>query len=293
MSTQNFINNYDKYQYDSFIFGNSYSVFYEIKEWTKYINSKKCYHFDALSESIYGVMKKIEYLNKKKVKIKNALIITDAGSLSVVSNDTRFLYKKHPALSDENYFSFHAEFLKAFLTPEFLRAYLSLLFFKSINPDMNKDQFLFDYRPWNYDSVSNELSLKIYETMIAKNKNDYYKTYINMFPRRDMTVQQESPGIIKKDQIKMLLFIKKVFDLNKTEYRIIISPEYCQIKFNTKDLQILYKIFSKKNVYDFSGINDFTNDIYNYYEPIHYRPVVSRQILAKVYAKDCNYSVEK
>jgi hypothetical protein len=45
----------------------------------------------------------------------------------------------------------------------------------------------------------------------------------------------------------------------------------------------LQKVFGNNNVFDYSGVNDYTNSIYNYYEASHYRPVVGRQILEAVY----------
>ena len=40
----------------------------------------------------------------------------------------------------------------------------------------------------------------------------------------------------------------------------------------------------KENVFDFSGINEYTNDIHNYYERGHYRPILGARLLQKVYA---------
>ncbi|MEO5572036.1 MAG: hypothetical protein ABIT08_00125, partial [Bacteroidia bacterium] len=78
-STEDFINNYPKYKYDSYIFGNSTSFFYEAKDWQPFINTDttKIFHFDASAESLYGIHQKFLFLKKRNVPVKNCLIILD------------------------------------------------------------------------------------------------------------------------------------------------------------------------------------------------------------------------
>ncbi|NBR15021.1 MAG: hypothetical protein EBU01_10655, partial [Crocinitomicaceae bacterium] len=87
VSTYTFINNLKNNKYDSFIFGNSRSIFYEIKDWKKHIgSSSKCYHFDASGEALYAMHKKILFISKKNVKIKNCLLILDYPTLKQVDS---------------------------------------------------------------------------------------------------------------------------------------------------------------------------------------------------------------
>ena len=76
--------------------------------------------------------------------------------------------------------------------------------------------------------------------------------------------------------------------MNKTNYRIIISPLYNQIKLNNQDLDYLKQLFGKDNVFDFSGINKFTKDYNNYYESSHYRPHIAREIMQLIYHDEQN-----
>ena len=92
------------------------------------------------------------------------------------------------------------------------------------------------------------------------------------------------PPVLMKPQIKLLSEIAKVFQDHHTKYKIIISPEYKQIRLNPADVVQLKEIFGAENVYDFSGINKYTNNIRNYYEGAHYRPCLGRQLLDSVYA---------
>lgn len=58
---------------------------------------------------------------------------------------------------------------------------------------------------------------------------------------------------------------------------------YDQLKINEEDLEYLKTLFGDVNVFDFSGINKFTNDYKNYYEASHYRPHVTKEIMEKIY----------
>ena len=39
----------------------------------------------------------------------------------------------------------------------------------------------------------------------------------------------------------------------------------------------------EENVFDFSGVNEFTNEMTNYYETSHYRPKVCKELLRIIY----------
>ncbi|MGZ4034013.1 MAG: hypothetical protein ACXVPU_04625 [Bacteroidia bacterium] len=285
VSTQNFINKYPKYKFDSFIFGNSRSRFYEINEWKKYISSDRCYHFDASAETLFGIDKKVEYLNNNNINIKNALIVWDVSALRETSNSKGHLYIKHPILTNESSMSFHFqfEFFKMFMYPKFLMAYSDFMITKKFKPYM-KDGLLLDDKPFDYDSVSNEMSFSTYEKMISKNKEDFYIPRARYFYKRDTSIQKISEAVIQKEQIEMLNYIKSTFDKDKTNYQIVINPLYDQLKLNPKDLEVLQTIFGKDKVHDYSGINEITNNIYNYYETSHYRPHTATKIMQEIYA---------
>jgi hypothetical protein len=64
-----------------------------------------------------------------------------------------------------------------------------------------------------------------------------------------------------------------------------VSPLYDQLKLNPQDKEKLDSIFGKHNVFDFSGINEFTKDSLNYYEASHYRPHVAKRLLEIIYTQ--------
>ena len=106
MSTETFIQKYPKYKYNSFIFGNSRSLFYRIEDWKKHISSDKCFHFNASSESIYGIYKKIVFLKERDIPITNALVVIDNSVFSETTDSKGHLFMKHPKLTGKNKYLF-------------------------------------------------------------------------------------------------------------------------------------------------------------------------------------------
>jgi len=277
VSTETFIQKYPTFKYNSFIFGNSRSIFYEIKDWQKYLSSNKCFHFDASGETIYGINKKINYLNANNILIKNALIIIDYETLQGISDSKGHLFLKHPILYNGDYYPFQIEYIKTFFDLDFLKAYLLFKLFDIKSKSL-------DDRPFDYNSENNEIKFTTYENMINKNPDDYYLPRKSVFFKRD-TIQQYSPIVIKDKQKEMLTEISNILRKDNANYKIIINPLYNQQKLNLADLNILKSLFGNENVFDFSGINEITNNMYNYYETSHYRPHVAKMIIDEIYRK--------
>jgi hypothetical protein len=283
VSTTTFDKNYSTNNYNSFILGNSRSIFYEVKDWKQHLNGNPiCFHFDASAENLYGIYKKMEYLDRKVSNIDNILLILDYATLSGTKPIKNHLLIISPQLENgKNLFEFHLEFFKAFLNPRFLFAFIDFNLFGKIR-DYMKNAYLFSDTPWVYELNSNELRLEYFESMIDKDQSLYYKGI--MFYERSGEVVYYTPCI--RDKQKMYLEeIKNIFQKHKTNYKIIISPLYEQIKLHPDDLKYLCEIFGKDNVFDFSGINKFTSNYRNYYETSHYRPHVAREIMNEIYKK--------
>lgn len=282
VSTATFDRYYSDYTHDSFIFGNSRSIFYEVKDWKRYIgDSASCYHFDASGEALYALHKKVIYLDKRGVDIRNVLLVLDNGTLYKTTPHSGHLYFLSPQLVDyKNAMKFHAEFLHTFLRANFMAAYLDYKISGQIKPYMKREGYL-DDRICSYDLPSNEMRFADFERQIAEGKF-YTEEKIAHFRKRD-TVQRHSPAVIKAPQLKLLTEISEIFKKHDTDCRVIISPLYDQVKFNADDLASLKTLFGEDRVFDFSGINYITNDYHNYYEGSHYRPTVGAEIMRVIY----------
>ncbi len=283
VSFETFEKNNLSYNFDSFIFGNSRSIFYKKDIWGKYISeNSEIYHFDASGESLFGIESKLRYLDKKDVKIKNALLVIDQSVLNNTEDSKGFLLMKHYSLSGKNRLSFELEFLKAFLNFKFISSYLYFQITNKVEPFM-KDLSVLDDRPMNYDLRSNEIAFGEIDSLIKTSPNKYFsKEKLSIFYKRGI-IQKYAEPTLNGVSVEMLQSISKIFRKHNTNFKIIISPLYDQVKIAPADLNILNKIFERENVFDFSGINQYTSDFHNYYETSHYRPIIAEKILEKIY----------
>lgn len=284
VAVETFLNNYPTYKYNSFIIGSSRSRFYQMDTWSKYIHSNKCFHFDASGETIYGITKKMELLNAKKVQIANVLIVLDYLTLTGVHNSKGHLYIKHPLLSGQNLSAFQLQFFKTYCSLNFLYAYLDFKLSGRFKPYM-KTKGLLDDVPVDYDLKYNEMKLSEFDNLIESDPTKYYnEKRMAEFYRQD-SIKTFSPVAIREEQATMLNKIASIFKKNSTSFKIVINPLYDQNQLNKKDVNVLNQIFGEENVFDFSGINSITSDYHNYYEPSHYRPSVASKIMKQVYQR--------
>lgn len=281
MSTSNFINNYGKYKYDSFIFGNSRSMFYDVADWMKYLpQNSSPYHFDASGESLYGIHKKVMYLDDEDINIANVLLVLDHATLSQDKGKPGHLFMISPQLvSYSNYLEFHTAGLRAFYTKDFFKAYIDYKVTGEVKPYMTRGALLQE-RPLKYDPKTNEV--RFFPEEDIDSGKYFTPERMAVFYKRD-NVEKTYPAAIGINQEKMLNDMAKVFKKHKTDVKVIINPLYDQKKINPADLNYLERKFGKNNVHDFSGINEITNDYRNYYEDSHYRPRVGRIVLSSVY----------
>ena len=113
---------------------------------------------------------------------------------------------------------------------------------------------------------------------------EYYSRldrYYQLYEREDK--DSIAPVAIATQQLIALKELKQLMDNGHTSYRIIISPLYNQIQLNPTDITQLQNIFGKECVFNFSGKNQWTDNVLNFYEVSHYRPRVCRELIDSVY----------
>lgn len=286
MSTSNFDRNYEKYSYDSFIFGNSRSIFYDAAEWAKYLPaSSSPYHFDASGETLYGIYKKIQYIDGKGLELNNVLLVLDHTTLMQDKARTEHLFAISPQLENySNFLEFHTAGFRAFYSKNFLRAYIEYNITGEVKPYMTEGALLMN-SPMKYDSKTNEVRFLNEEEIDG---GSYYTPeQMAVFYERNK-VEETSPATIGKTQKEMLEEIAAIFKKHNTNCKVIINPLYDQKRFSPEDLNYLKRKFGKDQVFDFSGKNDITEDYRNYYEESHYRPKVGRLLLSRIYGKSAS-----
>ena len=282
ITTSTFNHFMKKEKFNSFIFGSSRSQAYKCANWSKYLDENAVtFHFDASGEGIWGVSKKIEYINEIGDTIKNALIVIDRRTLRQTNPRNGHLFIPMPCISQSSKSEYYLTFLKASLNPKFLIANLDYSIFKTYRGYMGSM-----IRRYKYDHQVNNKNCDTwygYDKHIAIDSLGYYNELIKkgIFYKRPKTVLSECKVTLKENQ--QLKTIKNIFEKHKTKYKIVISPVYDQIPMEKAQIELLENLFGKENIYNFSGKNQYTQPIHNYYESSHYRPNVANDILDIIY----------
>lgn len=282
ISTSLYKSNYPKFHYDSFIFGSSRAYAFYAKEWQKYISSP-AFHFDAGSESLYGIYTKIKYICENNRPLKNCLLIMDSTTFSRTTNDVTLNQMKDPETSGESRFKYQYKFFSAFLSGGFFVSYAA---WKSGNTAYQ----IFDFPPiingWYFstDITTNDVIYTEQEKIISENKEYYYKS-VKLFYEKDTVKEHVIPIIIGNEQKKLLGEMKNYFVKSGTSYKIVLCPEYSAVRFNPEDVKTLITIFGKDNVYDYSGLNDISKHKENFIDLIHIRSIAANKIMDEIYGK--------
>ena len=285
VSTEAFKNHHQTEHYDSYIFGSSLSIGYQAEEWSKYVGkSARIFHFDGSTESFTGIIKKIRYINKCGETVKNALIVADPTIFARDDDKESHLFAQHPDITPQwDFIQFQWLFFKLFMNREFLTNYIDMRT-NGLTPKMVAIGIFTKEIP-DYDVKTNEEKYPFYEKELAENEEQYYAKRDSFFGR-NYSESIVIPPMFTEKNIENFKTLKGLFEKNSTNYKIIIHPMY---KLNTlceKDRNILYDIFGKENLYDFSGANEFSLDKHNYYDQnSHPRPGLCNKLMKIVYGQ--------
>jgi len=277
VSTTVFINNHQKNNYNSFIFGSSRTLAFRPDTWKQYLpKNARPFAFDASNESVYGIYTKLKYLDSKNVAIKNALILLCRDVSFAFTEDAKgHLFIKPPAVTGKCNLDFQWRFFKAYLAPKFLFSFYCYKIIGVYKPFMSG---YIENRKIAYGAVTNEIDIVDEENEIVKDPVAYYAT--KTFPVR--ANNKIDTRHINQRGLFMIKEIKRLLEKNNTNYRVVLSPLYDQVKFNPSDIALLKKEFGNK-LYDFTGKNSFTEFKTNYYEKNHFRPIVGTKIMGIIY----------
>lgn len=283
VSTTNYDLRYPTVHYDAFIFGNSRSRYYRVADWRQFLTAGvHPYHFDAHNESLYGLVRKAEYIDSLGRPLRFALIVLDRDLLPQTSSEPSRLKHISPQLENNALtarIGFHIATIKDWFQLRFARAYLEARLRHRLLPYMEEQQLLL--RPASYDPQTNEETYPLLEKQISVGTY-FTPAMLQRFEGRQQP-DSTSRATIHNAQLRLLRRLQTVFRKHQTDYRIIISPLYDQVRLHPRDVALLRSIFGADKVFDFSGVNDITTDMHNYYEPAHYRPTAALRLMHRVY----------
>ncbi len=282
-STKVYLKNKDRYHYDSFIFGSSRSTAHTSSGWAKYL-PKDCvpFSFGAWNDPIEGIYKRIRLIDSLGGPIKNAFIIIDVDRTFKLEGDIKNseLGSDHYLISGISKYDYYInDFLYYLKTPGLIITSLDYTLFHKKRNYM--DGFI-GMKPGDLDPVNNDWQPNAEKTITADSVA-YYKNSLSKFYARPL-VEKIAGGQINREKEQCLYNIQAIFKKHATNCKIVIGPLYDQVKLNPKDLAILDKVFGKSNVYDYSGINEITNNKFNYgADVVHYRKKVGDLIYKEIY----------
>jgi hypothetical protein len=282
VSTKVLLKHKKKANYNAFIFGSSRSQAFKAEQWKNYLpENANAFHYDGISEDIYGIYKKLEFLDSQHFKINHALLIIDRSTLVGTKKRDAHLQINPIEFNDVSPLKFYWVNFKAALDPKFLLSYIDYSVFNKHRSYMKTKIRHYKY-PDSFTPIYND-TYYAYDKLIAEDSLGYYELMHKkrFFRKRPTTVFEDND--VSNEEIRLLKAIDTIFKKHNTSYKIVVSPMYNQIPMEHKQIELLNTIFNKDAIYDFSGINKLTIPISNYYEYSHFRPVVANKILDSIY----------
>lgn len=270
---------YSTYRHNSFIFGSSRATSVYACYLQKKIPGSKFFHYANWNERIGGIYERLRLIDSLGYDIDNVVIYLDTDY--TFENDGRCHHFDHYLLTGKNKVVYLWDHYKSFF----------------LSPNIGKVKILCGlpvtgeiFPNWQSDPITNDCNHQCSDTVIAGYGTvEFSKAYMrkmdslrsggylpNRAGKQAFREKQISGG-----EEQMLSGIKKILEKHASNYYVVITPLYDQLKFDASDMKIIENCFGD-HVYDFSGINRFTNNIYNYPDGKHFPPYVSKAILDSV-----------
>ncbi|WP_309387576.1 hypothetical protein [Cerasicoccus frondis] len=279
LSTKKLLAN-PKLRPDSFIFGSSratslYACYLEQK-----LPGAHFYQFAHWNDSIGGILNKLKFLDEHGYEIRNVVIALDTDRTFVGSGKP--LENDHYLINGKQALEYYYDHYRTLVPPNEWEKVKFLL------GDMPKEQ-----RPdWQSDLRTNDSNHSCTEETLAAYgdfpMDSVYRTNIEkliqngrLYPR-SAEAKVLDPQI-SPQEIEMLHAIRELFDQHQTNFYVFITPLYDQAKFNPKDMAILQSTFGDR-LFDYSGVNEITENQYLYYDVTHYYRHISKQIIDEMLA---------
>lgn len=279
ITTETFLRGRKTIPYDSFVFGSSRTNAYRCEEWKRHAKQTSCFIYGTSGENLFGIWSKVRLLDRLGQPIKNALVVLDATILSKTTESDEMPYVEHPVVSGRSWLRFYRTFVRAYFSDLFFLKFAQLRLFGKFRPYMKG---VFNSRELHFDSITNECLFLREDEVLATNPDQYYESRAGIFYQRPKELVV-GPSVLSAEQKQMLTEIRDIFARAGTDVKVIINPLYDQIAFNPKDLGFLQSQFGAEHVFDFSGVNRFTQNQRNYYETSHFRAHIGKEIFEQLY----------
>lgn len=266
-----------KAKYNAFILGSSRSKSFKTAAWAKHLpSSSKIYHIGVNDETLYGIERKLNYLDSSLYEPKHVLLLVDHRILSLTIDQTAHVFREYHGFTGETPASFYQRFFIAFLNLDFLKAYIAYFKDGTIGKFAN-----YLWNPgFTFSEKNGDIFYSRMDTEIENDSLKFYKDNEATFHDRKETV---SEPLMNAEAKRLMRKIKKILEKNKTSYKIIITPNYDLVKLHPSDVAFIEQLFGKEHASDFSGTNEITEELGNYYEHKHFKPYIANRVMAIAY----------
>lgn len=283
VSTETFLNKQIVNNYNAFIFGSSRSMGFNPMVWKQHLQKETTdtiqpYIFDAFEETIDGIYSKLNLVvSKSNPKFVLIILCRDMTFESKKQNEGLVLFK-HPETSSNSYLDLHKFYFLQFTNPEYMRRFLDYKIGKKYKPYMRG---YFEKKVIEIDPKTNFLQFVEDEKAFLEDSLLFLESRKDILKYRSSLEEDTIPRInnYHKNQLKKIF---NILEKEEIRYKVVLSPLFEQMKWNHHDYIYLKYLFGNK-LYDFSGKNILTDNIYGYYENSHFRPAIGSQIFEFIY----------
>jgi hypothetical protein len=266
--------------YDAFILGSSRSKAFRTDDWSRYLpDAVRPFHMGINDETVYGIARKVQFLDRAGFSLRYVLLSLDARILGRFKNPEPHVFREHPLVSGEAPTAFYQRFFLAFLDPRFLRAYTQWRATGTAPP--GSEAYLWTEK-FGYVAETGDHLYTSLEEELAAGEDAYYARRSHVLRRGDPVA---SNRVITTESRRLLGEMAAVLLRHRAETRVVVTPNFDRAALHPEDRQGLQTVFGRARVWDFSGSNEMTGDVRNYYEERHFRPHVARAMLARVYGE--------
>jgi hypothetical protein len=245
------------------------------------IPNSKSFSYGNWNETIGGIYEKIRLLDSLGYSLNNVFIYLDTDCTFEANGQTR--YYDHYLLTKENKYKYLVRHYNDFASRLNLDCF-KILIGKSIKPS---SKF---YASGISDPITNDFSHICSDSIINSYGNtnftgDYIKRIDSLKKAGFFTSRSKNQRFLEQQispaEAEILKKIMGILGKHHTSYYVVITPLYDQFKFNKADIEYLRKFFGNR-LYDFSGINTFTQNEYNYPDKRHFLPYISKRIIDSI-----------
>ncbi len=265
--------------YNSFVFGSSRSCSIYACYLQKHLQGSEFFHYANWNEPIGGICAKLRSVDSLGYPVRNAVIYLDAtlsfeGNGCVSPADHFVLTGK----SKKEYLLDHFRSFFSSLDSDKLKILAGIPVNGKIFPNDIFDPVKNDYNHYCSEEVTSQYS-QLSDNSSIRKKVDSLVTAGYMFKRP--SAQQYCPVQISEKEEQYLARIASILNTHQSRFWVILTPLYDQKKLHPSDSMLLRKYFGD-NLYDFSGINSITNNIYNFPDRHHFHAGISKLIMDSV-----------